>query len=100
MKTMTDLDAMSDRCYDRGFEAGQRVGPKWLEERAVLLRRIKNQRRELRRLNASNRGLDILVRNAYTQESLKRIQSYRHASQIAETFWFGGRIARAIRKWL
>jgi len=71
----------------------------WLKERAVLQRRIKHQRRELRRLNASNRGMDLLVRNVFLREIQARKDAYRHAAQLAETFWFSERIAQYIRRW-
>jgi hypothetical protein len=68
-------------------------------ERAILQRRIKHQRRELKRLNTHLRALDLLVRNSFHKETANRVNAYRHASQIAESFWFGDRIAKAIRKW-
>lgn len=74
----------------------------WLVERAKLQGRIKNQRRELRRLNAQARGLDLLVRNAFNREHTIKTNAYRHAAQMAETFhyWpFGKRIGAYIRKW-
>jgi hypothetical protein len=71
----------------------------WLKERVILQRRIKNQRRELRRLNAYNRGMDMLVRQWSANFSRERKFGYQHAAQIAETFRFGKRIANAIRRW-
>jgi len=71
-------------------------------ERALLRRRIKNQRHELKRLNAQLRYREALVRNAFNRETTARINAYRHAAQMAEMFryWpFGGRIAAYIRKW-
>lgn len=72
------------------------------EERALLLRRIKNQRRELRRLNAQARGMDLLVRNMFNKEQTAKTNAYRHAAQMAEGFpylLFGKRIGARIRKW-
>ena len=74
------------------------------EERADLLRvtaekrRIRNQRKTLRRLEKSYQTLR-LVKERYMMESFWR-QS-RHveaAAKVAERFWFGRRIARAIRR--
>jgi hypothetical protein len=72
-------------------------------ERALLQRRIKNQRAELRRLNRT-----IITQNQRIQYwmlavSQKRTETYRHAAKIAEgpeSFWLGRRIAAAIRRWL
>lgn len=72
-------------------------------ERAALQRRIKNQRRELKRLNAQARAHDLMVRNAFNRETTARANAYRHAAQMAETFhyWpFGKRIGAYIRKWI
>ena len=70
----------------------------WLKEREILLRRIRNQRKTLRRLEKSYQTLR-LVKERYMMESFWR-QS-RHieaAAKVAERFWFGRRIARAIRR--
>lgn len=73
------------------------------DERRAMQRRIKNQRRELKRLNVQVRGLEMLARNAFNREATARINAYRHAAQIAESirYWpFGRRIGAYIRKWL
>ena len=71
----------------------------WLKERATLQRRIKHQRKELRRLNALYRGMDLLVRNAFNRETTCKTNAYRHAAQIAEKHWFGYVAASYIRRW-
>lgn len=100
---MRELTAEEDTLIRKSLVASGKPidGPKemWLAERAVLVRRIKNQRRELRRLNAQARGLDMLVRNMFNRETTSKINAYRHAARLAETFWFGGRIANQLRKW-
>jgi len=72
------------------------------EEKVTLQRRIKNQRRELRRLNTACRGLDLLVRSYSNNEANVRRSAYQHAAQMAESihYWpFGKRIGAYIRRW-
>jgi len=71
-------------------------------ERAILQMRIKNQRKELRRLNRLILQYQAAsVSNGYQQDAA-RSNAYRHAAVLAEShpWWFGKRIGRAIRKWL
>jgi hypothetical protein len=75
-------------------------GPSWSssmsdKQRRAMQQRIKNQRRELRRLNTACRGMDLLVRTYANKEAESRRNAYRHAAQMAENFryWpFGKRI--------
>lgn len=69
-------------------------------ERATLQRRIKHQRAEIRRLNRYVITQNRMIRSYILENSVKRSDAYRHAAAIAETFWFGGRIAKRIRRWL
>jgi len=72
------------------------------DERRAMQRRIKNQRRELKRLNALYRAMDLLVRSYSSKQAEDRRNAYRHAAQMAENFryWpFGKRIGAYIRKW-
>lgn len=69
------------------------------EERKLLQKRIKHQRKELKRLNRDVRAFLILMRSQSLNQSHTRINAYRHAATLADTFLFGKRIAAAIRKW-
>lgn len=93
---MTDVDHLIQKAL---IASGTPVETLPTDERKILQRRIKNQRRELRRLNANLRGLDMLVRSYSNQVDRERRNGYRHAATLAETFWFGSRIAKAIRRW-
>ncbi len=69
-------------------------------ERTRLQRRIKNQRKELKRLNMHIGALNRMIELYRSKTKEERSNAYRHAAQLAETFWFGGRrIAAYIRRW-
>jgi hypothetical protein len=94
---MSDVDQLIQKAL---IASGTPVETLPADDRKTLQRRIKNQRRELRRLNANIRGLDMLVRSYSKQLGEERRNGYRHAAALAETFWFGRRIATTIRRWL
>jgi uncharacterized protein YlxW (UPF0749 family) len=91
-----DVDRL---CQKALIASGTPVETLPTDERKIMQRRIKNQRRELRRLNANLRGLDMLVRSYSTKLGDERRNGYQHAASIADTFWCGKRIAAAIRRW-
>jgi hypothetical protein len=93
---MNDIDHLMQKAL---IASGAPVETLPTDERKILQRRIKHQRRELRRLNANLRGLGMLVRSYSNQMDRERRNGYRHAAALAGTFWFGGRIAKAIRRW-
>jgi hypothetical protein len=68
-------------------------------ERALLQRRIKNQRRVLRRLERDK--IFYRTRMLLLEVEVKKAQTVwmRHAAEIAASHWFGSRIAKAIRGW-
>lgn len=72
----------------------------WLRERALLQRRIHNQRVSLRRLNKAFRA-EQLVKQRYMFESWwKQARAFEQAAKIAESHagWFGRRIAARLRR--
>ena len=68
-------------------------------ERALLIRRIRNQRKELRRLNQVILSNNRSIRYWQDQIKIERTNCYRHAANIAQSYIFGGRIAKYIRLW-
>ena len=72
-------------------------------ERAILQKRIKNQRRELRRMGRHLRMQQNLIKTLRLQDAVLTSNCYRHAAQMAQSFryWpWGKRIANYIRQWV
>jgi hypothetical protein len=71
-------------------------------ERAILQRKIKNQRKALRELNKTMRIYNAMIRQYALERGTERSSAYRHAAVLAESrsWWFGPRIARTIRRWV
>lgn len=65
-----------------------------------LQTRIKQQRKELRRLNRAIKAKALFAAYLMQKESLARSDAYRHAANIAQWHLFGYRAARRIRKWI
>lgn len=69
-------------------------------ERTALQRRIKNQRKALAAQNRTIIVKNALLRRYQLEGYFHEKNGYRHAAQLADKYWFGKRIAAAIRKWI
>jgi hypothetical protein len=76
------------------------VSSKHLTERNLLQRRIRNQRREIRRLNRQVAFNSLRIKYWIQQADARRAEAYRHAASIAGSCLFGRRIAEYIRQWI
>jgi hypothetical protein len=69
------------------------------QERTTLQRRIKNQRKALRLLNKTV-VMQATVIARYRAENLLAQKIWmRHAASVADRYFGGGRIAKALRNW-
>lgn len=63
------------------------------EERALLQKRIRLQRRELKRLNRN------VFRLSEKAKQCERQQAYRNAAEVVSSFTFASSAAKVLRRW-
>lgn len=69
-------------------------------EKALLQRRIKNQRRELKRLNKTIIELNLRMSAYRHTQAQTRSFAYKQAADMADRYFGGRRIADRIRRWI